>query len=139
MDSEESAQLTAINRNKRPIVFAQKKRIIDVIQCSGEDMNLVLTNGIPTTSIPSPPQIPFIQRPILSQGLNLILNHSSSLSKNLESIVYHAYLTPIKCIFIYFFQRHQHSYQRLCHHCSRPHCQLPTCHSIFRRPLSSQQ
>lgn len=68
MDSEESAQLTAINRNKRPIVFAQKKRIIDVIQCSGEDMNLVLTNGIPTTSIPSPPQIPFIQRPILSQA-----------------------------------------------------------------------
>lgn len=81
MDSEESAQLTAINRNKRPIVFAQKKRIIDVIQCSGEDMNLVLTNGIPTTSIPSPPQIPFIQRPILSQGLILILNYSSSLSK----------------------------------------------------------
>lgn len=83
MDSEESAQLTAINRNKRPIVFAQKKRIIDVIQCSGEDMNLVLTNGIPTTSIPSPPQIPFIQRPILSQGLNLFLNYSSSLLKKI--------------------------------------------------------
>ena len=30
------------------MVYGQKKRIIDVIQCSGEDMNLVLTNGIPT-------------------------------------------------------------------------------------------
>lgn len=40
---------------------------------------------------------------------------------------------------LFFHKRHQHSYQRLCHHCSRPHCQLPTCHSIFRRPLSSQQ
>lgn len=67
MDSEESAALTAINRNKRQMVHANKKRVIEVIQCSGEDMNLVLTNGIPTVPQPAAlPQIIAAQRPILS-------------------------------------------------------------------------
>jgi len=72
MDSEEAAQLTAINRYKKPMVFGQKKRIIDVIQCSGEDMNLVLTSGIssamPTAfPIASAPMNPMaLQRPIMS-------------------------------------------------------------------------
>ncbi|KAK3085541.1 hypothetical protein FSP39_004993 [Pinctada imbricata] len=91
MDSEESAQLTTLNRSKRQMTFAQKKRIIDVIQCSGEDMNLVLTNGLPTTpAIPQPAAIhahaPILQRQmitpsnLISAAPTLIPNHTSSLS-----------------------------------------------------------
>ena len=56
MNTEEAAQLTAINRNGRQMYFAGKKRVIEVIQCSGEDMNLVLTHGIasPTLSPVTP-------------------------------------------------------------------------------------
>ncbi|BFZ19205.1 hypothetical protein BsWGS_22244 [Bradybaena similaris] len=54
LDSEDAATLTAFNRHRRPMAFANKKRIIDVIQCSGEDMSFVLTNGMPTLSIPLP-------------------------------------------------------------------------------------
>ena len=81
MNTEEAAQLTAINRNGRQMYFAGKKRVIEVIQCSGEDMNLVLTHGIasPTLSPVTPiahqaaipislPQTPIIQRQIISPG-----------------------------------------------------------------------
>lgn len=60
------------------MIFANKKRLIEVIQCSGEDMSYVLTNGMPQMSItvPSalsapamPPPSPLtLQRPILSPG-----------------------------------------------------------------------
>lgn len=71
MDSEESATLTTFNRTKRTMVHANKKRVVEVIQCSGEDMNLVLTNGIPTMpTMPTPaqafPQYITAQRPMLS-------------------------------------------------------------------------
>ncbi|XP_052230014.1 epithelial splicing regulatory protein 1-like isoform X1 [Dreissena polymorpha] len=83
MSSEEAAQLTAINRNRRQIIYAGKKRVIEVIQCSGEDMNLVLTHGIssPTLSpvVPLAQQAalplthaPLIQRQIISPGATLL-------------------------------------------------------------------
>jgi len=80
MSSEEAAQLTAINRNRRQIIYAGKKRMIEVIQCSGEDMNLVLTHGItsPTLSpvtpiahqatMPTITHAPLIQRQLISPG-----------------------------------------------------------------------
>ena len=88
MNTEEAAQLTAINRNARQMYFAGKKRVIEVIQCSGEDMNLVLTHGYasPTLSPVTPiahqaaipamslTQTPIIQRQIISPGeLRLIV------------------------------------------------------------------
>jgi len=80
MSSEEAAQLTAINRQRRQIIYAGKKRMIEVIQCSGEDMNLVLTHGIasPTLSpvtpiahqaaMPTITHAPLVQRQIISPG-----------------------------------------------------------------------
>ena len=84
LDSEEAATLTALNRHRRPMTFANKKRIIDVIQCSGDDMSYVLTNGVPpmplpalpptalpATAIPAQPSpltMSTLQRPILSPG-----------------------------------------------------------------------
>ncbi|CAG2055762.1 unnamed protein product [Timema podura] len=49
MDSEQSAFMTAQNKHHRYMFFGKKQRYIEVFQCSGEDMNLVLTGGIPTT------------------------------------------------------------------------------------------
>ncbi|XP_046354450.1 epithelial splicing regulatory protein 1-like isoform X1 [Haliotis cracherodii] len=65
MDSEEASSMTAINRHRRPMTFANKKRLIDVIQCSGDDMSLVLTNGMPMATIPQAPA-QMIQRQILT-------------------------------------------------------------------------
>lgn len=42
MDSETAAHLCAQQRHHRYIVFGKKQRYIEVFQCSGEDMNMVL-------------------------------------------------------------------------------------------------
>ncbi|KAL4234640.1 Epithelial splicing regulatory protein 2 [Mactra antiquata] len=85
MSSEEAAQLTTINRHRRQIIYAGKKRVIEVLQCSGEDMNLVLTHGItsPTLSpvtpiahqaaVPTITHSPIIQRQIISPGTTALL------------------------------------------------------------------
>lgn len=52
MDSEQSAFVTAQQKHHRYMIFGKKQRYIEVFQCSGEDMNLVLTGGIPN---PVPP------------------------------------------------------------------------------------
>ncbi|KAK3889397.1 hypothetical protein Pcinc_006610 [Petrolisthes cinctipes] len=57
MDSEHSAFLASQQRHHRYMVFGKKQRYIEVFQCSGEDMNMVLTGGLPA------------QRPILSPGM----------------------------------------------------------------------
>uniref|UniRef100_T1ILP7 RRM domain-containing protein n=1 Tax=Strigamia maritima TaxID=126957 RepID=T1ILP7_STRMM len=54
MDSETAACLSAQNRHHRYMVFGKKQRYIEVFQCSGEDMNLVLTGGIPQRGLGSP-------------------------------------------------------------------------------------
>lgn len=55
MDSEQSAFLAAQQRHNRYMVFGKKQRYIEVFQCSGEDMNLVLTGGIPTQKVLTTP------------------------------------------------------------------------------------
>ena len=43
MNSEVAAFNAANQRHHRYMVFGKKQRYIEVFQCSGEDMNLVLT------------------------------------------------------------------------------------------------
>ncbi|KAJ8925573.1 hypothetical protein NQ315_009413 [Exocentrus adspersus] len=53
MDSEQSAFITAQQKHHRYMIFGKKQRYIEVFQCSGEDMNLVLTGGIPASVSPT--------------------------------------------------------------------------------------
>lgn len=53
MDSEQSAYITAQQKHNRYMIFGKKQRYIEVFQCSGEDMNLVLTGGIPAPVSPA--------------------------------------------------------------------------------------
>lgn len=53
MDSEQSAYMTAQQKHHRYMIFGKKQRYIEVFQCSGEDMNLVLTGGIPAPVSPA--------------------------------------------------------------------------------------
>ncbi|GAB1600064.1 epithelial splicing regulatory protein 1-like isoform X4 [Argonauta hians] len=48
MNSEDSAYLTGLYKHKKSMIYSNKKRVIDAIQCSADDMNLVLANGVPT-------------------------------------------------------------------------------------------
>lgn len=51
MDSEASAFLCAQQKHHRYMTFGKKQRYIEVFQCSGDDMNMVLTGGVtPATS-----------------------------------------------------------------------------------------
>ncbi|XP_026321151.1 RNA-binding protein fusilli [Hyposmocoma kahamanoa] len=51
MDSETSAYLCAQQKHHRYMTFGKKQRYIEVFQCSGDDMNMVLTGGVtPATS-----------------------------------------------------------------------------------------
>ncbi|XP_052741145.1 RNA-binding protein fusilli isoform X1 [Bicyclus anynana] len=51
MNSETSAFLCAQQKHHRYMTFGKKQRYIEVFQCSGDDMNLVLTGGVtPATS-----------------------------------------------------------------------------------------
>ncbi|XP_050293632.1 RNA-binding protein fusilli [Anthonomus grandis grandis] len=53
MDSEQSAFITAQHKHHRYMIFGKKQRYIEVFQCSGEDMNMVLTGGLPAPTSPS--------------------------------------------------------------------------------------
>jgi len=50
MDNETSAFLTAQAKHNRFMTYFKKQRYIEVFQCSGEDMNMVLT-GAPQNSV----------------------------------------------------------------------------------------
>ena len=45
MDSENAAQQSAQQKHHKIMMFGKKQRYIEVFQCSGEDMNLVLNGG----------------------------------------------------------------------------------------------
>ncbi|GAB0087029.1 RNA-binding protein fusilli [Sergentomyia squamirostris] len=63
MDSETSAYACAQQKhNKYMGSFGKKHRYIEVFQCSGDDMNLVLTGGLHAPANPSKP-------PLLSPGM----------------------------------------------------------------------
>lgn len=46
MDSEASAYACASQRHHRYMIYGKKQRYIEVFQCSGDDMNLVLTGAV---------------------------------------------------------------------------------------------
>ena len=78
MDSELAAETASLLKHKKFMFIGNKKRYIEVLQCSGEDMNLILTNGatapVMTNMMPqivaAPTQLaaPMMQRQILSPG-----------------------------------------------------------------------
>ncbi|XKL59479.1 hypothetical protein PGB90_000495 [Kerria lacca] len=68
MDSEQSAFAAAQMRHHRYMYFGKKQRYIEVFQCSGEDMSLVLSGGIPVPTAPVSP----VGKTLLSPG-NTIL------------------------------------------------------------------
>lgn len=91
LDSEEAAMVTALNRHRRPMIFGNKKRIIDVIQCSGDDMSLVLANSLPIgvasvvqnvpQVVPSMAQMPSVASPVVSVAqIPMSLQHRPILS-----------------------------------------------------------
>jgi epithelial splicing regulatory protein 1/2 len=61
MDSEQSALLAAQYKHHRYMMYFKKQRYIEVFQCSGDDMNLVLTGGVPSP-----------QKALVSPGGNLL-------------------------------------------------------------------
>lgn len=65
MDSEQSAFLAAQLRHNRYMMYGKKQRYIEVFQCSGEDMNLVLNGVLPPTS----PAISPVGKALLSPGM----------------------------------------------------------------------
>lgn len=62
MDSEEAAYQSAQQKHHKHMVFGNKNRYIEVFQCSGDDMNMVLNGGLPTPSNPT-------KSPLLSPGM----------------------------------------------------------------------
>ncbi|XP_014260084.1 RNA-binding protein fusilli isoform X2 [Cimex lectularius] len=58
MDSETSAFNAAQLRHNRYMNFGKKQRYIEVFQCSGDDMMLVLSGGLPLPGQLSPPMAP---------------------------------------------------------------------------------
>ncbi|VEN48780.1 unnamed protein product [Callosobruchus maculatus] len=58
MDSEQSAFVAAHLKHHHYMTFGKKQRYIEVFQCSGEDMNLVLTGGLPHPRVVSPAAAP---------------------------------------------------------------------------------
>ena len=64
MDSEASAFGASNNKHHLYMVFGKKKRYIEVFQCSGEDMNVVLTGNAGGASGGKPQQ-----PPLLSPGM----------------------------------------------------------------------
>lgn len=62
MDSEEAAHASAIQKHNKYMVFGKKHRYIEVIQCSGDDMNLVLNGGLHSPANPT-------KSPLLSPGM----------------------------------------------------------------------
>uniref|UniRef100_A0A0K8W3G7 RNA-binding protein fusilli n=1 Tax=Bactrocera latifrons TaxID=174628 RepID=A0A0K8W3G7_BACLA len=54
MDSEESARLCALRKHNQFMMFGKKYRYIEVFQCSGDDMNMVLNGGLQSTMSATP-------------------------------------------------------------------------------------
>ena len=59
MDSEKSAESTAVTKNKKLMFVGGNRLYVEVIQCSGDEMALVLQQGLPapiSASLSSLPQ-----------------------------------------------------------------------------------
>ena len=57
MDSEKSAESSALTKNKKLMFVAGHRRYVEVIQCSGDEMAVVLQHGLPAplSSLPQSP------------------------------------------------------------------------------------
>lgn len=64
MDSEQAAHVCAQQKHHRYMMFGKKQRYIEVFQCSGDDMNMVLHGA---TFQPNPANLP--KSPLLSPGM----------------------------------------------------------------------
>ena len=53
MDSEKSAESAALTKNKKLMFVGGVRRYVEVIQCSGDEMALVLQQGLPAP-VPAP-------------------------------------------------------------------------------------
>jgi len=58
MDSEKSAESTAVTKNKKLMFVGGLRRYVEVIQCSGDEMALVLQQGLPTPGPPPATAVP---------------------------------------------------------------------------------
>ncbi|XP_039297317.1 RNA-binding protein fusilli isoform X2 [Nilaparvata lugens] len=67
MDSESSAFMTAQQKHHRYMFYGKKQRYIEVFQCSGDDMSMVLTGNYPATSLPTSAVSP-VAKTLLSPG-----------------------------------------------------------------------
>ncbi|CAK1543605.1 unnamed protein product [Leptosia nina] len=97
MDSEASAYLCAQQKHHRYMTFGKKQRYIEVFQCSGDDMNLVLTGGVTPATSPkvlspgtliSPPPAPAPR--LLAQHIA----HQNLLARQHENLLLAASLRP---------------------------------------------
>jgi len=52
MDSEKSAESTALTKNRKLMFVGGTRRYVEVIQCSGDEMALVLQQGLPAPAWP---------------------------------------------------------------------------------------
>lgn len=75
MDSEEAAYASAQQKHNKYMVFGKKNRYIEVFQCSGDDMNLVLNGGVHSPVNPR-------KSPLLSPGM---LNQPQQQTQSLPS------------------------------------------------------
>ncbi|CAH1180738.1 unnamed protein product [Phyllotreta striolata] len=89
MDSEQSAFMTAQQKHHRYMIFGKKQRYIEVFQCSGEDMNHVLTGSMPSPVSPVKAAAPALLSPGMLPPLpptNIpppAAPHSSAMSQSL--------------------------------------------------------
>uniref|UniRef100_A0A336MCR4 CSON009650 protein n=1 Tax=Culicoides sonorensis TaxID=179676 RepID=A0A336MCR4_CULSO len=65
MDSEQTAHLCAQQKHHRYMMFGKKQRYIEVFQCCGDDMNMVLQG----TNYPQNPAANMPKSPLLSPGM----------------------------------------------------------------------
>jgi len=92
MDSETSAEMAVLAKNKKLMFVANKHRYIDVFQCSGDEMSMLLQHGLPAPicltqqpavqtvlSIP-PPMHSTDVRPVLQQRPSLTLGPPGNLT-----------------------------------------------------------
>ncbi|XP_034653252.1 RNA-binding protein fusilli isoform X3 [Drosophila subobscura] len=77
MDSEDSARLCAQRKHNQFMVFGKKFRYIEVFQCSGDDMNMVLNGGLasPVAQAPAHHGHAHKQPSLLSTGATVLGAH----------------------------------------------------------------
>jgi hypothetical protein len=62
MESEQAADMTSLSKHKKLMFVANKQRYVDVMQCSGDEMSVLLQQGLP---VPVPAPAPTL---VFSQG-----------------------------------------------------------------------